>query len=96
MGVARTGTRLSDYARTRSVTVFLPRNKCLLISWLRSLFAVILERAGSVASLSPMYTAADTSPPIFKLTVLFFSLTLGVSPVSVISVVSQGLVRACA
>ena len=42
--VAKSQTQLSDFAFTfRLVIAFLPRNKCLLISWLQSPSAVILE-----------------------------------------------------
>ena len=37
----------------RFVIAFLPRSKCLLISWLQSLSAVILEPCVTVSSVSP-------------------------------------------
>ena len=43
-GVAKSRTRLSDFTHfTRLVVAFLPMSKCLLISWLQSPSAVILE-----------------------------------------------------
>ena len=43
-GVAKSRTRLSDFTFTfRLFIAFLPRSKHLLISWLQSPFAVILE-----------------------------------------------------
>ena len=42
-GVEKSWTRLSDWTELRFVTAFLPRGKCLSISWLQSLSAVILE-----------------------------------------------------
>ena len=42
-GVTKSQTRLSDLTKLRWVIVSLPRSKCLLISWLYSLSAVILE-----------------------------------------------------
>ena len=45
-GVAKSRTRLSDFHFTslsRLVIAFLPRSKHLLISWLQSPFAVMLE-----------------------------------------------------
>ena len=42
---------------SRLVKTFLPRNKCLLISWLQSPFAVILEprkiKSATVSTVSP-------------------------------------------
>ena len=44
---------------SRFVITFLPRSKRLLISWLQSLFAVILEpkkiKSGAVSVVSPLY-----------------------------------------
>ena len=44
---------------SRLVIVFLPRSKCLLISWLQSPSAVILEppkiKSGTVSTVSPIY-----------------------------------------
>ena len=42
-GVAKNQTQLTELNWTRLVIVFLPRSKCLLISWLQSLPTVILE-----------------------------------------------------
>ena len=42
-GVAKSWTWLSDWSELRSVITFLPKSKCLLISWLQSPSAVILE-----------------------------------------------------
>ena len=44
-GVAQNGTRLKRLSSSSNklVITFLPRSKCLLISWLQSPFAVILE-----------------------------------------------------
>ena len=42
-GVAKSQTRLSDWTELRFVIAFLPRSKRLLISWLQSPSAVILE-----------------------------------------------------
>ena len=42
-GVAKSQTRLSDWTTLGFVIAFLPRSKCLLISWLQSPSAVILE-----------------------------------------------------
>ena len=52
---------------SRLVIVFLPRNKCLLISWLQSLSAVILEPP-KIKSL----TVSIVSPSIFSSTKYFF------------------------
>ena len=41
--VAKSHTRLSGQAELRFVIAFLPRSKCLLILWLQSTSAVILE-----------------------------------------------------
>ena len=40
-GVTKSQTRLSDWTELRLVIAFLPRSKCLLISWLQSPSAVI-------------------------------------------------------
>ena len=42
-GVAKSRTQLSDWTELRFVIVFLPKSKHLLISWLQSPSAVILE-----------------------------------------------------
>ena len=42
-GVTKSRTRLSDRTELRLVIIFLPRSKCLLISWLQSPSAVTLE-----------------------------------------------------
>ena len=42
-GVTRSWTRLSDFIHSRFVIAFLPRSRRLLISWLQSPSAVILE-----------------------------------------------------
>ena len=42
-GVTKSPTRPSAFTFTRLVIAFLPRSKCLLISWLQSPSAVILE-----------------------------------------------------
>ena len=42
-GVTKSQTGLSDWTELRLVITFLPRSKCLLISWLQSPSAVILE-----------------------------------------------------
>ena len=42
-GVAKSQTRLSDWTELRLVIAFLLRSRCLLISWLQSPSAVILE-----------------------------------------------------
>ena len=48
---------------SRLVTAFLPRSKCLLISWLRSLSTVILEhkkiKSVTVSIVSPFYSGPD-------------------------------------
>ena len=43
LGVTKNHTRLSDWTELRLVIAFLPRSKYLLISWLQSPSAVILE-----------------------------------------------------
>ena len=48
------------YTLSRFVIVFLPRSKCLLISWLQSLSAVILEPK----KIKPL-TVSIVSPSIF-------------------------------
>ena len=56
-GVTKSRTRLSDFIFTRFVTAFLSRSKCLLISWLQSSSAVILElkkiNSVTVSTVSP-------------------------------------------
>ena len=42
-GVAKSWIQLSDWTTTRLVIAFLPKSKCLLMSWLQSLSIVILE-----------------------------------------------------
>ena len=42
-GVAKSWTRLSNWSELRFVITFLPKSKCLLISWLQSPSTVILE-----------------------------------------------------
>jgi len=48
---------------SRLVTAFLPRSKCLLISWLLSLSTVILEhkkiKSVTVSIVSPFYSGPD-------------------------------------
>ena len=57
-GVAKSWTRLSDRSDLMFVIAFLPRIKSLLISWLQSLYTVILElKIGSV-------TVSISSPSI--------------------------------
>jgi len=53
-GVTKSQTRLSDLTKLRWVIVSLPRSKCLLISWLQSPPAVILERK-KIKSLFPLF-----------------------------------------
>ena len=51
-GVAKSWTRLSDFTSLhRFVTVFLPRSKHLLISWLQSLSTMIFEPQYRIKSL---------------------------------------------
>ena len=57
-GVARSWTRLKRLSSSgRSGIAFLPRRKCLLISWLQSPSAVILEppkiKSDTVSTVSP-------------------------------------------
>ena len=58
-GVAQSWTRLKwlSSSSSRLVITFLPRSKCLLISWLQSLSAVILEphkiKSVTVSTVSP-------------------------------------------
>ena len=56
-GVAKSRTRLSNWTELRFVTAFLPRGKCLLISWLRSLSTLIMEpkkiKSAPVSMFSP-------------------------------------------
>ena len=64
-GVAKSQTRLSDFTHThththRLVIAFLPRSKCLLIPWLQSPSAQILEPRQKIKSL----TVSIVSPSI--------------------------------
>ena len=56
-GVAQCRTRLRRLSSSRFITAFLPRSKCLLISWLQSSSAVILEpkeiKSVTVSIISP-------------------------------------------
>ena len=51
---------------SRLVITFLPRSKCLLISWLQSPFAVILEprkiKSDTVSTVSPSFSHEVTGP----------------------------------
>ena len=51
-GVAKSQTRLSDWTELRLVIGFLPRSKCLLISWLQSPSAVVLEPKTFISMIS--------------------------------------------
>ena len=56
-GVTKSRTRLKRLSSSRLVTDFLPRSKCLLIAWLQSPSAVILEppkiKSVTVSTVSP-------------------------------------------
>ena len=58
------------------VIAFLPRSKRLLISWLQSLFAVILEKIKSVtvtvSTFSPSICHAVMGPDAMSLSFVFF------------------------
>ena len=67
---------------SRSVITFLPRSKRLLISWLQSPFAVILEpqkiKSDTVSSVSPVSPAIShevMGPDVVCVFCLFFFLT---------------------
>ena len=59
LGVTKSQTRLNNFTSLhfRLVIAFLPRSKCLLISWLQSPSAVILEpqkiKSDTVSTVSP-------------------------------------------
>ena len=56
-GAAKSRTRLKRLSRSRLVITFLPRSKCLLISWLQSPSSVIWEppkiKSDTVSTVSP-------------------------------------------
>ena len=70
---------------SRSVIVFLPRSKCLLISWLQSLSAVILEprkiKSATVSTVSPSICHEMMGPDamIFVFWMLSFKPTFSLS-----------------
>ena len=97
-GVPQSRTRLKRLS-SRLVITFLPRRKCLLISWLQSPSAVILElKKIKSATLFPLFSHLFASPlgfkPTFSLSSFTFIKRLSSSYLlSAISVVSSAYLR---
>ena len=87
-GVAQSRTRLkwlSSNSSSRLVIAFLPRSKCLLISWLQSPSAVILEppkiNSATVSTVSPSicHEVIGSNAMIFVFWILSFKSTFSLS-----------------
>ena len=76
---------------SRLVIIFLPRSKCLFISWLQSPSAVILEppkiKSATVSTLSPSICHEVVGPDtmIFIFSMLSFKPTFSLLPLSISS-----------